>query len=235
MDKKILVQKILLYFLIFAVAFVSIGIPVAYSLGALFTYHPQKEAKDGQIKVACVGDSITYGHNVSNWQFNNYPAQLNNLLGDGYCVNNFGYSNRTAQTTGDYPYTNEKLYQQSLDFDPDIVVIMLGTNDTKSQNWKGAVEFCKEYEKIIDSYINLGATVYVLLPVPIYKPVETLSNDILVKELIPSVKKLADKKGLSTINMYEPFDGKEYLFDDGIHPNAEGAKLFAQTVYEVIK
>lgn len=54
------------------------------------------EAKDGQIRIACVGDSTTYGHGISNWPKNNYPAILQNLLGEGYHVNNYGVSSHAV-------------------------------------------------------------------------------------------------------------------------------------------
>ncbi len=46
------------------------------------------EAKEGQIRIACVGDSTTYGHGITGWPKNTYPAILQNLLGEGYHVNN---------------------------------------------------------------------------------------------------------------------------------------------------
>lgn len=62
--------------------------------------------KEGQIKVACIGDSITYGsYHLTK---RNYPAVLSKMLGDGYCVNNFGFSGRTAMKDGDMPYVKDK-------------------------------------------------------------------------------------------------------------------------------
>ena len=46
-----------------------------------------KNGKD-TIKVACVGDSVTYGYGISNWPKNNYPFILESFLGDEYTVNN---------------------------------------------------------------------------------------------------------------------------------------------------
>ena len=48
-----------------------------------------KNLKD-TIKVACVGDSVTYGHGISNWPKNNHPFILGSILGDEYTVNNYG-------------------------------------------------------------------------------------------------------------------------------------------------
>lgn len=88
------------------------------------------------IRVACIGNSITYGAFIPNREMNCYPAQLQAYLGDGYEVKNFGASGRTILSKGDYPYSETDTYKASLEYQPDIVLIKLGTNDTKPQNWK---------------------------------------------------------------------------------------------------
>ena len=87
------------------------------------------EAKDGQIRIACVGDSTTYGTAMPNNMHNSYPAQLQRFLGDGYHVANFGVHGKTVQDTNDDSYRRTKQYARSLAYDPDIVVLMLGAND----------------------------------------------------------------------------------------------------------
>ncbi|MDE6060385.1 MAG: hypothetical protein K2G31_02825, partial [Clostridia bacterium] len=141
--------------LAFTVIVLSVTLPCLYANGLLGTAHPMNKAKAEQIRVACVGDSVTYGYGISNWTKNSYPAQLAKLLGDKYCVNNYGYSGRTAGMSGNKPYTNEKLYKQSLDFKPNIVIIMLGSNDTKAANWHGKESYINDYKKIIQSYLDL--------------------------------------------------------------------------------
>jgi len=42
------------------------------------------------IKVACIGDSITSGFTLLNPRRDSYPSLLQNMLGDGYEVRNFG-------------------------------------------------------------------------------------------------------------------------------------------------
>lgn len=236
--KKILTAVIIVFAIL--VAGVTIAIPTLYSCGMLLSVHPMKVAKDGQIRVACVGDSITYGHAVSNWTKNSYPVKLGNKLGDDYCVNNFGYSDRTAMADGNHPYTKERLYQTSLEFNPDVVIIMLGTNDTKPYNWKGIDAYKENYGKIIDSYLNLGAKVFLLIPPPLFNqsngvPIGDLNIDNLENGIIPAIQQIAAEKGLMTIDCHTPFVDREDLFPDGCHPNAAGAELFATTVYNGIK
>lgn len=221
-------------------ALAVIIISVLYHFGFIDFYHPMKQAGDNQIKVACVGDSITFGCTVKNWQKNNYPAVLGDLLGENYCVNNFGYTNRTVIKTADYPYTKEKLYQKSLDFQPDIVILMLGSNDTKENNWNKD-KFVKDYCEIINSYLSLPSSpkVYLLAPLPMFemngKVMWQLRKDIMTNEICPLVKQIADKMGVHYINMYSVFEDKKELFSDGVHPNSKGSRLFAQKIFEAIR
>lgn len=212
-----------------------------YQNGNFRQIHPYTEPSDGQIKVACVGDSITYGYGIKGWKENAYPVVLSRLLGDGYCVNNFGYTGRTVQTDADKPFTKEKLYRKSLDFKPDIVVLLLGSNDSKPQNWKDIESFKAAYEKIIDSYIELESKpeIYILTPPPVFphkdKILYNLDAERISGDITLAVKQLAKEKGLALIDMGKVFDARSDLFSDGAHPTAEGAELFARTVFEVIK
>ncbi|MDE6384673.1 MAG: hypothetical protein K2L36_00810 [Eubacterium sp.] len=214
-------------------------ISVLYHFGFIDFYHPMKKAGKNQIKVACVGDSITFGCTVRNWRKNNYPAVLSNLLGEKYCVNNFGYTNRTAIKSADYPYVNEKLYQQSLDFEPDIVVIMLGSNDSKENNWNKD-KFINDYCEMINNYLTLASKpkVYVLVPPPLFevrgKVMWQLRKDVMDNEICPAVKQIADKMGVQCIDMHRVFENKRELFSDGVHPNAEGSRKFALKIYKAI-
>ena len=87
------------------------------------------------IKVACVGNSITYGSGIKDRANHSYPSVLGRLLGSKYEVQNFGFSARTLLNKGDHPYMKETLFQKALNYQPDIVVIKLGTNDSKPINW----------------------------------------------------------------------------------------------------
>lgn len=222
-----------------ALILVGIILFLLYHFGMINCYHPLKKAKDKQIRVACVGDSITHGLMVSNWRKNNYPAVLGKMLGEDFCVNNFGYTNRTLIKSGDYPFVKEKLYKQSLDFKPNIVFIMLGSNDSKENNWNRE-KFINDYSELIDSYLKLESSpnLYILTPPPVFevgkKVLYKLRKDIIDKEICESVKYLAKTKGIKSVDIYKVFEGKKELFADGVHPNVKGSKLLAQKVFEVL-
>ena len=137
------------------------------------------------VKVACIGNSITYGAFIANRDQNSYPAQLQAYLGDGYEVRNYGVSGRTLLTQGDYPYVKTKEYIESQNFQPDIVLIKLGTNDTKPQNWKYKDEFMADYQHLIDSYkaLNSHPRIILLTPIRCFLPEGSSINAALIKQM----------------------------------------------------
>lgn len=202
--------------------------------------HGYIEPKDNQIRVACVGDSVTYGMTMKNWSKNAYPFVLRQMLGENYCTENFGFSGRTVMLSGDRPYMKEKLYEQSLDFNPDIVILQIGSNDSKSYNWKGVDEFKADYEKLLESYISLESKprVIVCTPPPAFEYKGKVKYDIeaqtISEEIAPTVLEIAEKYNLEVINLMSVFDSCPGLFNDGLHPNEEGALEFAKEVYNLI-
>ena len=105
--------------------------------------------------VSCIGDSITSGVGVGNPATESYPAKLQKLLGTNYTVLNYGVSGTTALIQGDMPYVATSAFTASHQAPlPNIVVIMLGSNDSKSQNWAHGTNFLSNYGSIIKSYTN---------------------------------------------------------------------------------
>ena len=90
--------------------------------------------KENIVKVACIGNSITYGAGIKDKIKDSYPAQLDRMLGKYYKTRNFGFSARTLLSKGDYPYMEENMFFDAIKWNPDIVIIKLGTNDTKMNN-----------------------------------------------------------------------------------------------------
>lgn len=188
-----------------------------------------------KIKIACIGNSITQGAGIEAGK--TYPDVLQQLLGDEYDVENFGVSGRTLLTKGDFPYWNEQKYQDALQWQPDVIIIKLGTNDSKPQNWKWGNEFLKDYIELVNSFKQAAnkPRIYLCYPIPVFESRWGITESIVKKEIIPQVKKVARKTGSKVINLYKPFVGKSHLTYDGIHPNAEGAAFLAGEVYKRIK
>ena len=194
---------------------------------------PRKDA----VRVACIGDSITYGVRIKNRNRDSYPSVLGRMLGDGYWVKNFGVSARTLLNKGDHPYMKEKAYQDALAFNPNIVVIKLGTNDSKSFNWKYKEDFTKDLQTMVDAFKALPAQpkIYLCYPSKSYRTGDNINDDIISKEIIPMIKKVAKKNHLPVIDLHAAMDGMPELFPDKVHPNEEGAKVMAKAVYQALK
>lgn len=200
--------------------------------------------KDGQIKVALVGDSVTYGHSLKNWPKNNYPALLSKALGDKYCVKTYGVSGSTVQPDGDQPYNKTKAYTWSHEYEAEIIVLMLGSNDSKPENWKGTDKFREEYQILLDSYKQTEnePTIFICTPPTAYYPegvTEGLSNyDVqpaIIEDIAEIVKDIAKENGCTLININDLTDGRRDLFGkDNVHPNNDGAKAIAEIVYDYI-
>lgn len=191
-------------------------------------------AQQKQIKVACIGNSITYGYSLKDKPLDAYPAQLARMLGTQYDVRNFGVSGRTMLQKGDYPYVVEDEFFNAIKWNPDIVIIKLGSNDSKPQNWKYKSDFESDYSKMITAFDTLSShpKIYVAEVLPAFQDRWGITNAIVKNEVNPLVQKVAKQNNLSLIDLYTPFYGKNNLSSDGIHPNIEGSGLMAKIIYK---
>lgn len=191
------------------------------------------------VKVACVGNSITFGYTIPEREKYSYPSQLQLLLGPGYEVANFGVPRMTALFSGDYPYVNTEAYRKSLEFNPDIVLLKLGTNDSKAVNWDKKENFAPDYQKIIDSYAALPSRPRIILIYPLRSYLEetgAISDSVMVNEMRPMVEALARKNKTGLIDFYGLF-GPEWdarYVPDKIHPSAVGAAMMARRIADYL-
>ena len=232
--------------LIAAIAVILVGISVfSYMFfNGLSGIRINPKYKQGQIKVALVGDSVTYGHSIKNWPSNNSPAILSDALGDDYCVKSFGVSGSTVQPDGDQPYDITKAYTWSHEFKPDILVFMLGSNDSKPENWKGEEKFKDEYLELLGSYTEVDKPPVVILCTPptAYFPdgvSEGLSNydvqPLIIEDIAEIVKDVADEFDYYLIDINTLTENRRDLFGkDNVHPDNDGAKEIALAVYKFI-
>jgi acyl-CoA thioesterase-1 len=188
------------------------------------------------IRIACIGNSITYGASIKNRDRDCYPAQLGRMLGEKWQVRNFGVSGATLLKKGDLPYWNQQAYKDALAYNPNVVIIKLGTNDTKPQNWKYKDEFATDYADMIDRFAELSSSprIWICQPVPAYGERWGISDTRIKNEAIPLISRVARSKHVPVIDLYGPLSGKPELFPDLIHPNAEGAHGIAKEIYAVL-
>ena len=194
---------------------------------------------DERIRVVCVGDSLTYGSGViETRETDSYPAQLQLKLGTSHNVMNFGLRNATASSKANLPYIESEEYKKSLQSSPDIVVLMLGTNDSKSYNWDSEA-YEDGLKELVLSYQKLDSkpTVYLMRSPYCYSLDGTdvaeydIQPAIVSMELGDIVYKVAEETGAVFIDLYEITENQNDLYTDGIHFNAEGYKL----IYDRVK
>ncbi len=191
------------------------------------------------IKVACVGNSVTFGYKLPDREHQAYPVQLQHMLGNGYDVKNFGHSGATLLYKGHNPYVKLPEFRAAMDFKPDLVVIHLGLNDTDPRDWPHySDEFIPNYRALIDSFrvANPQAKIWICLMSPIFHDHHRFdSGTRLWHSLIQQrIKQVAQTYGVGLIDLYSPLHPYPNLFPDALHPDPEGAKILARTVYQNI-
>lgn len=205
----------------------------------LFTLPSIPLAGEKVIRVACVGDSITEGTLLKQRAAEAYPAQLAKRLGAGYEVRNFGKSGATVNSAGAgaLPYNQQPEYQQALEFRPDWVVVMLGTNDAKEPVWEAGKEhFAEAYRALLRSFTASGQKPRILLcrPVPVLGEGRFGIKEENRREILPILEKLAAEEGLPLVDFDPLMKDRQDLYLDPVHPNAKGTKTFAQAIGEAL-
>ena len=237
-----------------------------FGFGPWFKYHDQLLAdlagwlkarqapKPGAIRVACIGNSITDGHGIDMATAYGYPALLQKKLGNDYWVRNFGVSGRTMLNRGDQPYMKEVAWADAQRFKPDVVIIKLGTNDSKPQNWQYASEFREDLEQMIltlrpdlaqtakkkskktKTATPVGPQIFLCTPIPAFKSTWDINEAVIANEIIPIQQEVARKYGLKVIDLHTLFAGdSDKMLTDGIHPDGKGAQRLADIIAEEIR
>ena len=237
-----------------------------FGFGPWFKYHDQLLAdlgnwlkarqapKPGAIRVACIGNSITDGHGIDMATAYGYPALLQKKLGNDYWVRNFGVSGRTMLNHGDQPYMKEVAWADAQRFKPDVVIIKLGTNDSKPQNWQYASEFREDLEQMIltlrpdlaqnakkkskktKTATPVGPQIFLCTPIPTIKSTWDINETVIANEIIPIQQEVARKYGLKVIDLHTLFAGdSDKMLTDGIHPDGKGAQRLADIIAEEIR
>jgi len=216
-----------------------VGFLPFFALGiGLFASSAQAEPRQ-PTHVACVGDSITAGAGASDAS-KNYVSLLQAALGNTVQVKNFGHSGATLLSAGfgDLPYNQQAEYTAATNFVSNAgagavvsVIIMLGTNDSKPQNWDPAVgkkndqQFLADYRTLIDHFTGLSTKPVVYLVYPLAtgnNPCCGIRGDVIHDQELPLLKQLAMEKHLPTIDLNTPTLAHPEYFGDGVHPTDAG-------------
>jgi len=209
-----------------------------YILLLLILLSPEKQlcAQNRVTKVACIGNSVTYGYGLANPAQESYPAKLQQLLGAQYSVLNFGHSGATLLKKGHNPYFKTLEFANLIASRPDIAVIHLGLNDTDPRDWPDFKQnFEADYAWLIDTVRKANPHVHIFICrlTPIFSGHPRFKSGTRewygqIQNLIPLIA-AANHTGL--IDLHEPLYNRPDLFADNLHPDKEGALILAQTVY----
>ena len=237
-----------------------------FGFGHWFKYHDQLLTDLGiwldnlqtpapdAIRVACIGNSITDGSGIDMASMHGYPASLQQLLGKEYWVKNFGVSGRTMLNKGDRPYMKEMAWRDALAFRPDVVVIKLGTNDSKPQNWQHSAEFKQDLVQMITelcpelgqlpknkkkrakALAEVKTQIFLCTPIPAFKSTWNINDSVIVNGVIPIQQEVAKEYGLQVIDLHTLFgNDSNMMVADGIHPNEKGARRMAEIIADALK
>ncbi len=213
--------------------------------GGFWFYPILYGSKRRRTRVACLGDSCTYGMFLMNWFWNAWPHRLNRMLKD-FQVINFGQNKASASSKAELGYHHYHKHQLALRSDADIFLVSFGTNDSKPWNWLGREAFRSEYLALLEQYhMTVPKAKFVLLTPPFVferskkKPpgmgfYGVRSREVaVVREVILDI---AREQNLVAVDIYKLTEGREDLFAfDGVHLNAKGTKLVADTLAPVLE
>ncbi len=205
---------------------------VALSLTIVFSEnlaaHSVNDPSNRLMRVACLGDSIT--------NFTGYPEQLQSLLGNGSVVGNFGVNGATVNLNSNNPYYYDLTYRDARNFLPTTVIIMLGTNDARTDNYQKISNFTANYERLLNRTQRWNSTqqIFLVIPPPIFNNTLDLNSTSYMNGVIPRIRQIASDLGLPLIDAYTPLIDHPEYFPDGVHPNSQGAQIIANTIYHAI-
>jgi lysophospholipase L1-like esterase len=191
-----------------------------------------------QTRVVCVGDSITEVWGLTNARVQAYPARLQELLGPDFKVLNCGVSGSCMVKKDRSSYWDTQRWVTATNFDPQIVIIKLGTNDGDPPRWNAHKdEFYDDYVEMIGDFRKNGRDpqIFLCYPVPCFGTVKAPQDRTIKTEVIPLIKKVADKFGLPIIDFNTAMQPYSELFPDNIHPYAAGAQKMAEIVFKAIR
>ena len=187
--------------------------------------------------IACIGASITEGAGAENFYLESYPAQLQNALAGLYNVVNFGNSGKTVNPNlGEESWMNQYQWSGVQAIVPDIAILNIGTNDSKTHNNPNYDDFYTNFKYLIDALLEVNPEMRIVIcTVPYaYSDIWGISNENIANIIAPVQRDVAEEYGFELIDLYELSQNKSYLFPDGVHPNTRGYEMFVKIISKVI-
>ncbi|MFK7948433.1 MAG: GDSL-type esterase/lipase family protein, partial [Saprospiraceae bacterium] len=197
---------------------------------------PKKKPKpERTLKVACIGDQFMLGEKLDS--ADRYPAQLQWLLGNDYFVKTFALSKATVLKNGTKPFLKDDLFKQAIDFQPDIIIINLGANDTKMSNWwKYGGDFIGDYTEIVEAFQALSSNpkVMVCRPTKPFEVVSGINDSTMQVGVLPSIDSVAVWRNVEKIDLYSVLEYRRDLFKQYLYPDRTACRVIAEIITDAI-
>lgn len=189
---------------------------------------PPAEAATAPLRIACIGDSITAGVGLDA----PYPDILRTLSSNRWEVANFGVPSKTLLLHSGRAWADTPAARQALDFRPDIVVAMFGINDLAHPDILPS--FTDDGITVLSRFreANPAVRLYICTPTPLAPArLEAASNRAIRETLVPMIEDLAIHTSAHLIPIHLTYPCTLRRLPDGTHPDQEGARLLATTIY----
>lgn len=191
-------------------------------------------------RVACIGDSITYGYGLRDRR-QTYPSLLQDLLGDDFEVGNFGNSGRgilrkSRKLNEQRAFIFMPQHQKALAMRPHLVICNLGINDLMDWYNHGE-EFVEDYRALLADYKQLPTAPRIIIwhrLAPLF-PGRPLHGNPMIEEINSAIGEVVRLEDLEVIDMEEPLRERADCFPDKLHPNEEGCAAIARITATYLK
>ena len=217
------------------VVLIGIGVVVCFVLIGVIPFRFARHVKSGKRIVACVGDSNTFGEFLFPRHKKNYPYLLQKLMPE-YQIFNLGVNGSTGKIFSVNTYIKTSSFDESIHLEPDVVIIILGSNDSKKINWTNKDDFKKEYKELILQYRKLGNKPEIYIGTPMYPHGKSYGIDYVnFDDINKSIFEIGVECGIPVIDFYNKTKKYiEYFGFDKVHLNRKGHLFVAQTICDFI-
>lgn len=200
--------------------------------------HPfsNKTEKKRPFVLLMVGDSITFDSGDDNPHA--WLHRLRQNLGPNFVVHNYGINGATALKNSNKPYWQQPEMSVALNTKADAVFIMLGTNDSKTDNWQNGNNFYQaDYLNFIAQFAGQAnrPKIFIGKNLPAFSDGWTINGDVIEQQILPTVERIARLTKSQLIDFNSPFVGHPELMSDGIHPNHAGGDILVQKMTTTIE
>ena len=197
---------------------------ILISTAALF---PEDLTFSKSLKIACVGDSLTHGYGLFNRKKDSYPSQIESLLPPDWEVRNFGVNGACATEDHSDFYLNNSV-TELVEWEADMIILMLGSNDSKNSIWKSRMSYIKGLERILNRIKGIKTEIVLITPPPCHTNVFGIRNDRIHDDIIPALQWFSDREGYTLLDTGKLFRNEEGIFLDNIHLNTKGYGILSR-------